>query len=278
MTALPIIDDSNYTLLLPKTGNVFEFNGPRILGAIPPKAGPGLCAAAPGADFPLIPRDAWPDLIRKKDREKTWLEDIVRGVIPCNDQNGLNYCHAYGTVMKAMCQRLVQYHAYVELSAESVGGPITNWRDAGADPTDDMAQMAKYGACPASYMDQPHSRNPSRWKAGWEQVALDYRATDWVDGRTLGNTFDVAATMAILGAPPAAGFYWWSHYISGPYRLLDLGGRKYALRYRNNWGPAFGDDGFVDFAEGKGTPDWLFAVMQMSVIDNIKSGQWPTLV
>lgn len=277
MVALPTINDQTYKLLLPSDydqgGRIVDFNGPRILNAIPPRAAPGTIVHAPLADFKVIPRNLWDDIIARKDRDHSWIEDLVRDKrygIPCTDQNGLGYCHAYGTVKKAMVKRLLQGHPFVMLSAESVGGPITRWTNQGADPADDMEQIAKFGACPQSFMDREHSLNHRNWKTGWEQEALNYRIPDWIDARLIRkNYFDVAATMCFLNIPGALGYMWWSHYISGPYRVLKLSNGRYALRNRNNWGPSFGDDGFLDMEEGKGTPDWLFGCLASIPYDKV---------
>lgn len=268
MPTVPLYDDSNYQELVPDAEGRFEFNGPRLCLAVPPSlaAGdiPGVGAAEDFPDF-LIPRSEWPDRIRQKDAEKSWLEDIVRGVIPCDDQGPLGFCHAYGTKIAGECCRLVQNQPYVRLSAESVGGPVTNWRNRGADPADDLAQFMQYGACPQSFMDEAHSLRPSRWKDGWEKAATQYRATEVWDLRSGKKAFDFIVTCALLGLPTACGYSWWSHFVSGPYRVLDLDRGKFAVRNRNQWGPEYGDDGFFDLAEGKGTPDWAFCVRQMSI-------------
>jgi hypothetical protein len=266
MVAFPLIDDSNYHILVPDENGQFEFNGPRLCLARPPKlalgAIPGTLAAEEFPDF-IIPRSEWPDRIKQKDADKSWLEDIVRRKIATDDQNGLGFCHAYGTKIAGECCRLIQNQVYIYLSAESIGGPITRWRNIGADPEDDLQQFIAHGACPASYMNAPHSLSPTKWKAGWETVAMNYRPTEVWDMRSDTKAFDFAVTCALLGLATASGFSWWSHFVTGPYRVLHLGRNKFAVRYRNQWGPTFGDDGFVDFAEGKGTPDWAFCIRQM---------------
>ena len=265
--AVKLYNDSNYQELLPDSQGVFEFEGPRVMNFVPPKAGVGEVKGTIPFPDKLIPRSDWPALIQKKDAEKSWLEDMVRGVVKCSDQNGLGYCHGYGTKGAGECCRLIMGLPYIELSGESIAGPVTNWRNAGADPADDLEQLSTYGACPQSFMDAPHSRSPKKWKAGWEQYALNFRATEIWDIRGGSKSFDFVATCALLGLACASGFQWWSHFISGPYRLIDLGRGKFALRYRNNWGSKWGDDGFVDFQEGKGDPDWAFAIRQMVPFD-----------
>lgn len=267
MPAIPLYDDSNYRELLGKNGRVW-FNGHwRILNMRATKYRPGECPWIPKASFEPIPRERWPDLIAQKDEEKSWLEDLVRAKgIDCGDQDGLPYCHAYGCRDAAIVARALANHGYVDLSGESIGGPVTNWQRRGAYPEDDMKQLSKYGACPASMMNAPWSLRPDKWDPEWEQARLNYRAYEWEDLRVGGPSFDMAATAALLGKACCSGFSWWSHFFSGPYRLYRDGNR-YVLRYRNTWGMSYGDKGFMDHAEGRGTPTWAYAVRAMTPQD-----------
>jgi hypothetical protein len=259
-----LINDSNYRDHA-GDGKVIDFGGPRYLAAMPRKTAFGQCAVAAMIDEnDLIPRSEWPDRIRRKDRDRTWVKDICSR-IPCMDQDGLNYCHAYGPTMAVMCHRLIQNQPHVMLSAESVGGPVTGWRNNGAYPEDDLQQYVQYGACPASMMDKPHSRNPGRWDPAWETERLKYRVVEWLDGLLpQGKAFDAAMTMALQNLPGAAGFTWWGHEVAYCLHAQDLGRGKFSIGGRNSWGKDYGDDGFFYLQEGKGTPDiHLFAVLHM---------------
>jgi transposase InsO family protein len=43
----------------------------------------------------------WDDLIAWKDQQHSWLEDLVRAKVSCDDQGGLNFCHAASTIQAA---------------------------------------------------------------------------------------------------------------------------------------------------------------------------------
>jgi len=212
----------------------------------------------------LIPREQWPDLIAQKDREKSWVKDLCAEV-PCMDQGHLGYCHAYGPTMAAMCHRIVQNQPHVMLSAESIGGPVTEWRNKGEWPEEDLQQFVTYGACPASMMDKPWSLSPSKWDQNWTTERLKYRVSEYLDGLlSRGKAFDAAMTMALRNLPGAAGFTWWSHEVAYCLHAKDLGRGKFAIGGRNSWGADYGEDGFFYLEEGKGTPDiHLFAVLHM---------------
>ncbi len=208
----------------------------------------------------LIPRDQWDDIIAQKDEEKSWLEDLVRyHEIPCSDQKSTNYCHAFSTVDAMVAARAKAGHPYARLSAMSIGGPITGWRNKGAWPEDDLMRAVEYGACPYSYQDSEFSFRPKSWTPGWEKAAEDYQVDEWLDGLIPGKSFDALVTFALRSIPACVGYKWWSHAISAAYRVKKLDNGKYAVLNRNNWGMDYGDVGFLWMEEGtrrsQGTPD-----------------------
>lgn len=245
-------------------GRVVEFDGHlRQLCARPRVTAYGACAAATA--FPvdqLIPRSRWDAIIAKKDEEKSWLDDLMQtpGAPAVKDQDGENYCHGYGPTSCVEVQEFLQGCYSGSLSAESVAGPVTDWRNIGWDPEDDLQQLITYGACPAEYMDKPWSRNPRLWKPGWEKAALDHRVLEWWDLDIEGRVFDAYVTAAMLNILCAAGYRWWSHEVHGAYRVRKQNGR-YGVKHRNSWGANYGEDGFFWLEEGRGTPSiGLFGV------------------
>lgn len=231
----------------------------------------GLQMGAPIDDSYLIPREAWPDLIADKDREQSWLDDMVQALdIPTEDQDGLSWCHGFGPVAATEIAEAVAGNPFVKLSGESVAGRVANWNpNRGGDPEEDLQVLVKYGACPADFLDKPFSSNPKNWRDGWEQEALKHTVREYYIPTV--KRWDYACTAALRNHPTSPWFDWWSHCISGSYRLKNEKGTIWR-KERNNWGPKFGDNGFLWMAEGtrkgQGTPSGLVIVQCGSPVND----------
>lgn len=261
----PLITPNNVDRLCGPDGSAaYEFGGHvRVLNFRPPVDPYGKCRSARADAFELIQREAWQDLCSQKDREKSWLLDILGDVLQVQDQNGLGYCHAYGTVAEMEGAFVLAGYPYEQLSAESVGGPVTGWINEGADPSDDLAQAIKGGACLQSFMDRPHSLNWRAWKEGWQQDALSRRVLEADDLRIPGKQFDAIVTCCLLNRMVGLGYMWWGHFVHGVYKVRHVNSRWEVL-LRNSWGTSYGDNGYFWLTEGTGrgqaTPTWATSV------------------
>lgn len=240
----------------------FYNGGERILNAMPQElierermnrmmAGRPIMSAPFLEAIPLIPRDEWVDRIREKDANGSWMRTINDNAgVPCLDQNGLGYCHAYGTVGAAMTARAVAGLPTIVLSPESVGGKVTGWRNRGANPDDDLEVLMRDGACRMDMMDGPHSLNPKKWNPAWEQDAKNHTAVEvfHMDSR---NMFDQLMTAVLLNIPSGVWFNWWGHHIQGALAAQNKDG-KFWLCCRNSWGTSYGENGYFWMAEGHG--------------------------
>lgn len=264
----PLITPDNAESLLGAGHSYINFGGHvRWLNANDhPMGSSGAMMATPIEDvLELIPEEQWPDLISQKDREKSWAVDLCDGLdIPCKDQDGLGFCHAYGPVTDLEVNYAQIHGRKIVLSAESVGGYVTGWRNQGADPEEDLRVMMRYGVAEESFMDKPNSLQPDRWKTGWQENALTHRVVEaWMGLST--NLWQVAGTLALRSMVASTWFNWWSHCISDCYRLRYNAQTKQVERLaRNNWGMSFGDRGYLWMAKGTGrgggTPSGILAV------------------
>jgi len=242
----------------------FEFDGhTRVLNANDFPFGSRRMGADIDWNQFIIPMAKWPELIAKKDKAYSWLDDLVGSFqIPCTDQNGLSWCHGWGTTTAYEVASAAAGNRYVELAPESVAGRVVNWNpDEGADPEDDMRVLQQYGACARSFLDKPWSTNPKSWKSGWEADAATHKALGYAIPTD--KLWEVAGTCALKNIATSTWYNWWGHCISGSYRLKNENGKIYR-KDRNNWGAKWGDNGFCWFEEGdgkgQGTPSGLAVV------------------
>jgi hypothetical protein len=263
------ITPENYRKYTGADSRYFNFNGTvRWLNALDRKRRYGsLVYAKPlTVVIPTIPRDEWQKLIAEKDTNQSWLRNIndLMGV-RCKDQNGLGYCHAYGTVSAGETATAVAGEPYEERAPESIGGVVTNWRNDGAYPEDDLEVLCKRGACRQIYLDKANSIKHNKWHSGWEEDALSWTAIEVFDLNP-SNIFNELMTCILLNIPTSVWYNWWGHHVQGPLQAKYEDG-KYWLLNRNSWGRDYGDNGYFWMSEGRGkglaTPDGAFGIRVM---------------
>jgi hypothetical protein len=205
-----------------------------------------------------ISRDQWVPRIQAG--QGSFLSDLVkqRGM-PAKDQGDLGYCWVYGSTRSMEIQRVAQGLPMLDLSPESVGGPLTRWRNEGGYASEAFGQLENYGACQSSFMDAPHSLTPRRWKAGWQQDALQHEVTDWyeLDASDKAPIFAAVITCLLNRVPVAAGLDWWGHLVCflDPIVLPD---GTVGVLFMNSWGvdwPTPGANGLACLTEDRATPD-----------------------
>ena len=240
----------------------FFSNGERILNAMPQeeidrvrmdKEMRGIpMVSRPFAELTdTIPREQWKERIEEKNANGSWMRTINdQAGVPCLDQNGLGFCHAYGTVGAAMTSRAIAGLPHILLSPESVGGIVTNWRNRGANPDDDLEVLVKYGACRMDMMDRAHSLSPDRWDPEWKTDRLNHQAVE-VFHLSRSKMFEELMTCALLNIPSGVWYNWWSHHIQGPLAAMVKDG-KFWLCMRNSWGADYGENGYLWMKEGYG--------------------------
>jgi hypothetical protein len=217
--------------------------------------------------YTVIPRAQWKQLVQQG--QGTFLSDLIKAQqIPVKDQDGLGYCWVYASTETVEVCRAIQGQAYVDLSPESVGGPLTNWSNQGGDGIDALDQLTKVGACTSSFMDAPNSLAVRRWKAGWQADCANHKITvSW----TALSSFDEVFTALLLRLPVSIGLDWWGHQVllTDPAVLPDGG---YGVVFRNSWGndwPTQGAGGWSTLTESKSQPDGSFAAINVTALDAV---------
>jgi hypothetical protein len=273
MGKLIVINDANWREHI-GDGGVIPADHPhsggevRICGTIPRRSIYGsLPYAEPMPKTDLIPRTLWPDMIRDGEREQTFLSHLLaRNQIPCLDQDGLPYCHAFSPAAALMGLRAFHGLPFVLLSAGSIGGPATGYVARGAAIEDDLEVIVTRGAASVEYVPMMQV-SKSGWKPGAEENALLHRVTEWYDLGGTGRMFDEVMTLLLKRIPVCVGLNWWAHAVTYFDPVITPSGR-FGVRFRNSWGGDYGDDGYAVLEEGRGTPDDAYAPRTMFLSEN----------
>ena len=108
----------------------------------------------------IIPRTEWVPMLQAG-KGQAVLKALVANNIQAKDQNGLGYCWVYGSTRAVELRRLLEGLTHVELAPESVGGPITGWRNEGGYASQAFDQIQTGGICEETFLDcalQPASQ------------------------------------------------------------------------------------------------------------------------
>jgi hypothetical protein len=234
----------------------------RVCGCLPRISRYGaLPFADPAPASILIPRDRWAELIDQGEQSQTFLSHIAaRAGIPCLDQNGLPYCHGFSPAAAIMALRAVQRLPLVIISGSGIAGPATNFTKRGAAIEEDLEVITRLGAPSQDFVPQLQV-SKSGWKPGAEENGLQHIVTEWWDIGGTGRMFDEVFSLLLRRVPICVGLNWWGHAVTYFDPCRTPSGR-YGVRFRNSWGPDYGQDGYAILEEGRGTPDQAYAPRQ----------------
>jgi C1A family cysteine protease len=209
-------------------------------------------------NFPVIPRENWPELIKEKEAKKLRLSDI-RNIadkgqpIRSYDQNGQGYCWAYSTTAAITMARAAANMPHVRLSAHSIACKIKGFRDQGGWNGESVEFAIKNGVVPESLWPAKSMARNLDNAANWEAAKafcitegfLDMAQPIW--GKEM--TFDQLASCLLLNIPCPSDFDWWGHSVlamdleeaDDKYPLTDI--RRWAIRIWNSWQDSWGANG-----------------------------------
>lgn len=226
----------------------------------------GCFSFATQFDLPLIPRAEWADRIADMERTKSRLSDIAaQSGVPVLNQAQIGYCHAFSPCWAVMAQRAAQRLPFELLSASSIGGPVTGFRNAGAYIFDDMKQITEYGVTAEKLYPMLTTQN--HWNAEAQADAKRHRVTEWIEGQN--RAFDQVMTCLLSRIPVCVGLNWWGHAVTYADPVYQAG--QFGIRGPNSWGTGWSyhdDPGWFTFFEGygqyKATPDEWYAPRQVT--------------
>ena len=265
--ALQFVPDSTGEIRLPGGEIVTTGHIPRDYAAQPA----GKLSFASASAIAPIPMEEWPERIADQERNRAglyhaWEDDLNRKIL---NQQRTNYCHAFSPAIAMMLARAVAGLTQIELSAGSIGGPVTGYRNRGAWIGDDLAQIVEHGAATTEFVPMLQiSRNG--WKPGAEENAQLHKVEEWDElGR---RDFRQTITALLTSLPVCVGLNWWGHAVTyirpidtGRGRATDLD--RYDVGALNSWGASYGDGGYFELTGRKRIPDEQYVprVMRPSV-------------
>lgn len=277
-----IYDQTNYQALLGQTRRTY--NGytysvhqtpdgePRFLSRMETESGRrAMAAAVPFRDaFPVFSRDEVFDRVKAQEEGK--LISIERYAamykVHAHDQDGLPTCWANGPAHAFTLMRVIMGLPLVYISACSLAVPISGGH-VGGDEADAGEYLVKHGG--ASF-DAWSNNDTSRGLMNDPKVVesrkhhVAFTMYSFVGSRDERQMQMATAYTMDVPMPCAFAYNWWSHVISGG-RIKRGSGSSMINRQWNNWGDGWGEKneydstigGYVELAEGHGTPDSGFA-------------------
>lgn len=198
-------------------------------------------------DYPIIPREEWPRLI--KEGQGSFLKDYNQGLLPSHNQGSTSRCWVHGSVRAMEYLGLWEGKAPQLLSPDSVAYPIEGTRDRGGYPEDACQQIAKFGACRQELWPE-RDLSPKRADPNWKADALYQRLLRWI----VPETFEQQFTLAIYRIPGAIGLGWWGHLVCA-LQPVQIGTREFGLGIDNSWGDDWKDHGYAVLDEESATAD-----------------------
>lgn len=200
--------------------------------------------------IPLIPESEWMDRIDEMERTKSSLTHIIDDAgVPCLDQGSVGYCHAFSLAHAAMCLRAAMNQPFRLLSASSVGGPVTGYRNQGAWILDDLKQAATVGFSEEKYYPMLTTQN--KWTPDAKASAERNKVTHWFELRR-GNMNEMM-TALLSRFPVVIGVR--GHAVNVLKPVIRNG--KIAFLFQNSWKASWGCMG-----DGRALLSWELAVPQ----------------
>lgn len=198
--------------------------------------------------MPLIDPATIKERIAEKTANKSWIKDVIQraGMKPKN-QNPFGWCHAAGLVQAAQINYLLAGFPFMELSIASVAGPVTGWRDVGANIFSDLKVAKELGIAETKvFVDVPRTKqgyaDPASAKRAYtdevKQNALKHRVN--AEDLDTHNQLELI-TCCLENITTVLGITDWSHCTTGPVKLhwVEKSSdpiKNVVLEPLNNWG------------------------------------------
>jgi hypothetical protein len=258
-----VYDDSNYQMLLEQsrtygadnnygTGYVQRDWQAHPYGSLP--------YANPLPQELILDMDEIIERIEHREKTGTQTSQLLRrNQVRPKNQGQTNYCWNNCVVGAVESNRFFNGLPYIPLSAASVGGPITNYRNVGGWPIDAVKFVAEKGVVPSSLW--PDNAIDRRYDTPETQAARNlHKIISWWDIPQ--NSMQAILSLLCQNITIPVGLLWWRHAVEYVDPLY-FGGRdwinSFGTRLKNSWGD-WEDDGYGILRGSKMVPDDAIAI------------------
>lgn len=199
----------------------------------------------------IIPRSAWPDMIKEGNAKKLWsLHHHRLQKVPIMNQGRTNLCWINAVVGALMTARARTGLPTVNLSSASAGAPGKNYRNVGGWTGEAIRYIKQYGLVP--HDQWPNDAINNRYFAPTREIAKQFNMGSWWELRR--RNFDELMTCLLLGFDVAVGLQWWGHavFYAAP---VQIGANAFGVVCVNSWGERWENGGMSVLAESKANAD-----------------------
>lgn len=171
------------------------------------------------------------------------------------NQNGTNYCWAFGTIRMLELTRLQMGEEHVPLSPASVACLIKNYKNNGGWGGECLAGIKKWGVAPESLwpehaIDKRYDNEQSR------EARKAFNVTDFVD---IPDDFYSVMTLLVRDIPCSVAFDWWGHLVCAV--EPDIVNNQLGYWIDNSWNTTWGTAGRGFITGSKADPSEAYAVL-----------------
>lgn len=233
-----------------------------------------FCPQFSAVEMPLYPEGELQDRIRQKDKDQSWISDVLKvgnNGSPTGNlyQDGWPYCWSYSSGNGQQAARAVMGLPFIKLSAFAVAYIIKGGRKEGGWGPQSAEWAMKYGY-PSDVMapnlksvrDTPELRADM---AKYKINAMWYDLVAPVYDRKLSRLQVI--TSCLNNCPIVSDFNWWSHSVL-IVRLVLVKLKSGAFRIdtviQNNWDPDGLDCGNTILAENRAWPNSAVAIRSVT--------------
>lgn len=171
------------------------------------------------------------------------------------NQNGTNYCWAFGTVRMVELTRMSMGEEHVPLSPASVACLVKNYRNAGGWGGECLEGIQKWGIAPESLWPE-HAINRNHDNAESREARKAFNVTDFVD---IPDDFYSVMTLLVRGLPCSVAFDWWRHLVCAV--EADVVNGRLGYWIDNSWNTTWGTAGRGFITGKKADPSEAYSVL-----------------